>query len=107
MRKVPFESAHFNMSLMTWFANRGQIIQISLAASCLGLAAIVAWPTLKGNQFFSPGAILFYLLIGLVVFSTYRTIHLPKSSSEATAISTIPQLAITPTTRFHEKITIL
>jgi len=67
---------------MNWFANKGQIIQISVAILALILAASQAWSKLQNNQFLSPGAILFYLLIFLVIVAASRGIHRSTSFSK-------------------------
>jgi hypothetical protein len=59
---------------MLWIANRGQLIQIVLAAASCIFAGIKVWPELRGNQFLSLGAILFYVLVALVVVLTTRAL---------------------------------
>jgi hypothetical protein len=54
-----------------WFTTRGQIIQTIVALASMAIAAFKAWPDLQKTQLFTPGAILFYALITLVVFSIW------------------------------------
>lgn len=70
-----------------WFANRGQVIQIGIAFIALLLAAYVAFPQMSLGAFFTPGAILFYLLVllgGSFYFTAARKIlsHSKESLSE-------------------------
>jgi len=55
-----------------WFANKGQIIQIVIATIACVFSGIKAWPDMRGNELFSLGAVLFYILVGLVIFSVGR-----------------------------------
>ena len=55
---------------MPWFSSKGQIIQTTLAAIACVLAAIKVWQDIKNNEYFSPGAILVYVLVALVVTVT-------------------------------------
>jgi hypothetical protein len=45
-----------------WFANRGQIIQTAATLCSVVLSGTKAWPDMKNNEYFSTGAILFYLI---------------------------------------------
>lgn len=54
--------------MSTWFTNRGQVIQVIIGVIALIFAGINAWPNMRGNESFSTGSIVFYLLIGLVIF---------------------------------------
>jgi hypothetical protein len=88
---------------MNWFANRGQIIQISVAVLALILAAIQAWPKLQSNQFLSSGAILFYLLVFLVIVVASRGIHRSTISSKHPDPPSNPlKLAITARAMFTD-----
>jgi len=70
---------------MSWIANKGQVIQIVLAAASCLVAGIKAWPELKGNEFLSLGAILFYAVALLVIVLTIRALvgHANKSTLPA------------------------
>lgn len=52
-----------------WFANRGQIIQTGISIIACVFGGVNAWPKLKGNEFVSVEAILFYLLVALLIVS--------------------------------------
>ena len=52
-----------------WFANRGQMLQIAIAALALVISGQNAWKDLMASHFLSWGAFLFYALVGLVVLS--------------------------------------
>jgi hypothetical protein len=52
-----------------WFANRGQIVQIVLQLTVLAIASKGGWRDVMSSRYLSAGAILFYCLIGLVVFT--------------------------------------
>jgi hypothetical protein len=62
---------------MDWFANKGQVVQIIIALGqfVLGTAVLIlalrnAFPAMSNGNFFSAGAILFYVLATLVFIST-------------------------------------
>jgi hypothetical protein len=57
---------------LPWFANRGQIIQVVTAAAAFLVAAYLAWPHLKADDFLSPGSILFYLIAASVIIQLRR-----------------------------------
>ena len=50
-----------------WFTNKGQLIQIALATLSCIFAGAKAWPDLKGNDFLSIGALLFYSIVLLLI----------------------------------------
>jgi hypothetical protein len=52
-----------------WFSNWGQVIQTSLTCVSCIFAGTNAWPAIKVNLILSRGAILFYVLVALMVFS--------------------------------------
>jgi len=58
-----------------WFTNRGQIIQTVLTAIGLVIAGKNAWPDMKGNEYLSGGAILFYVLVASVIYSIGRLVR--------------------------------
>src|ERR1017187_6026798 len=45
-----------------WFANKGQIVQTAATLCSVVLSGTKAWPDMKSNEYFSTGAILFYLI---------------------------------------------
>jgi hypothetical protein len=72
-----------------WFTNRGQILQLAVAVLAL-LNARGALLALMQNQFFSPGALLFYALIASVIASFVWMVR--SNRRVATAISSeVPQ----------------
>ena len=88
---------------MDWVANKGQVIQILAAVLAVILAGINAWPKLQGNQFFSLGAILFYVLVLLVVVVASRAIQPSLISSNEPDLSANPlKLAITAKSVFTD-----
>src|SRR5262249_49593524 len=72
-----------------WFANRGQFIQTIFAAVALVFAGANAWNSLKGNEFFSGGAILFYALVILAFVSVLRATLLHRNSDQISASTAI------------------
>jgi hypothetical protein len=54
---------------MDWFANKGQVIQIALAAATLSVAAVKAYPDFRNNNLLSAGTLLFWLSLSLVAVS--------------------------------------
>ncbi len=64
-----------------WFSNVGQIIQTGIALSALVVSGVMAWPQLKGNELLTGGAIIFYLMVGLVLVSAGLVISSVHSSS--------------------------
>ena len=64
-----------------WFSNVGQIIQTVIALSALVISGIMAWPHLRGNDLLTGGAIIFYLMVGLVLVSAALVISSIRSSS--------------------------
>ena len=73
---------------MAWFSNRGQILQIVIATVSCAFAGVRAWPEMKTNQLLSPGAILFYMLAGLLVA---LVVHAAATFSAAPAGVAMPQ----------------
>src|SRR5205823_205543 len=80
---------------MSWFANRGQIVQVFLQALTLAVAVIVGWPKLKEVGFVSVSAILFYVVIGLTVYLI----------GQIGAFVIRPKLAVVAKARFYSGIT--
>jgi hypothetical protein len=70
---------------MVWFANKGQIIQIILTLAALVLAGKKEFSEMSENNFFSAGAILFYLLVMLVLVSLSLTF---RRKNEEKAVKT-------------------
>jgi len=73
-----------------WFANRGQIIQIVLAAVTLALAGRNAWPDIKKYELLSGGSILFYLLAAGVVVWIGRALRPTAMGSPLPSPATVP-----------------
>jgi hypothetical protein len=55
---------------LPWFSSKGQIVQTALAAIACVLAAIKVWQDIQNNEYFSPGAVLVYVLVALVLTVT-------------------------------------
>jgi hypothetical protein len=55
---------------MPWFSSKGQMIQTALAAIACVLAVIKVWQDIKSKEYFSPGAVLVYVLVALVIAVT-------------------------------------
>jgi hypothetical protein len=68
-----------------WFSNVGQIIQTVIALSALVISGIMAWPHLKQNDLLTGGAIIFYLMVGLVLVSAGLVIFSVHSKSRRPA----------------------
>ncbi len=60
---------------MVWFANKGQILQIIIQGIALVIAAKKAFPDMDTSNFFSAGAIIFYLLVASVLVSLWFTVR--------------------------------
>ena len=58
-----------------WFANRGQIIQTAFNALACVFSAVKAWPDMRTNELLSAGALLFYALVGLLIYSGLRLVR--------------------------------
>lgn len=74
------------MEKMPWFTSKGQIIQTVVPTLGFLLALLVAWKSrvfqgMSENQFFSAGAILFYVLIAITLISLWRTARMMKGRS--------------------------
>lgn len=54
-----------------WFTNRGQMLQIGISILALIIGGRNAWKEMLASQYLSLGAVLFYLLVGLVVLSFF------------------------------------
>jgi hypothetical protein len=52
---------------LPWFTTKGQIAQLGFALAACIFSGIKAWPDMQKTDVFTPGAILFYLLVGLVI----------------------------------------
>ena len=79
-----------------WFSNVGQIIQTVIALSALVISGVMAWPQLKGNDLLTGGAIIFYLMVGLVLVSAGLVISSVRSSSTPPTAGSQPPTAPTP-----------
>jgi len=64
-----------------WFANRGQFIQIVVQLVACIFAGIKAWPDMKNNALLSPGSLLFYLLVLMVIASLFARRSLPSAAA--------------------------
>jgi hypothetical protein len=53
---------------LPWFTTKGQIAQLGIALLACIFGGVKAWPDMQKTNLFTLGAILFYLLVGLVVF---------------------------------------
>ena len=80
-----------------WFANRGQMLQLGMNAVAVLLSAKGAWSDLATSRFFSLGAILFYLLIGLVLVSVYWMLRSNRAVFAAAKGQTISKREKPPT----------
>jgi hypothetical protein len=76
-----------------WFANRFQVVQTGIQLAGFVLAAYLAWPTLKANEFLYPGPILLYLIsasvliaIGRLTYVTYLNVGKERTSDTNTKI---------------------
>ena len=71
---------------MPWFSTKLQIAQTSFTALACIFGGIKAWPEMKGNQYLSIGALLFYVLVALVLASVFVLIKAlsgkPKQESQ-------------------------
>jgi hypothetical protein len=70
--------------------NVGQIIQTVIALSALVISGVMAWPQLKGNNLLTGGAIIFYLMVGLVLVSAGLVISSVRSSSAPPTLTPSP-----------------
>ena len=50
----------------TWFSNRGQIVQVALAALACLMAGINAWPAIRQLEFLNFAPITFYVVVAAV-----------------------------------------
>jgi len=66
-----------------WFANRGQMVQVGINALALIISGKSTWGELMASRFLSWGAVLFYVLIGLVVISFIWMVQTNQSNSAA------------------------
>lgn len=69
-----------------WFTNRGQVLQIGIAAIACAIAAVVAWPSIQAHDF-TFGPIVFYgcLLLTLGLFARFL---IPASKPSNSPIET-------------------
>jgi hypothetical protein len=82
-----------------WFANRGQMLQIVLAALGCFIAAINAWPNFKLDELFAIGPVIFYLLMALFAVLAVRTFGPKPSASSPLPPVTTPPSAPAPAWR--------
>jgi hypothetical protein len=75
------------MPSLPWFANKGQIIQIVLAALATGIAGFLAWPRFRENALLSGGAVLFYVLVLLVVVSLVTMLALSRQKPATASVA--------------------
>jgi hypothetical protein len=59
---------------MPWFSTKAQIIQTAATVVACFLAAYKAWPDMSHSQYFSGGAVLFYVLVVVVVSAIWQLI---------------------------------
>ena len=64
---------------MPWFTSRGHVVQTVAAIAALSFAAHSAWKDMKSSDYFSGGAILFYLLVAIVLISLWRVTVIIKN----------------------------
>lgn len=69
---IDFSMWHDSHMPMPWFSTKGQIAQLCFTAVACVFSGVKAWPDMLENKLLSLGAILFYLLVGLVSVSVYR-----------------------------------
>lgn len=69
------------MNTMPWFSTKGQIVQAFVAAIACVIAGYNAWPTMKQNDLFSIGPILFYILVGTVLFSVVLLLYSVRNAT--------------------------
>src|SRR5262245_6235568 len=83
----------------TWFANRGQIVQVILTAGGFAFAVYKGVPDLMNNQYFSAGSFLLYILVAAVVWSFYNLAReWRRLTSERSARSDTPASPLEPLT---------
>jgi hypothetical protein len=71
----------------SWFANRGQILQLGVQVIAVSIAAFVAWPKIKEDELLSLGPILFLVLVGLLFISATR---LTRAGSQEVPTKEVP-----------------
>lgn len=67
---------------MQWASSKAEIVAASGQVACAVLSAIAAFPELREGRVFSKGAILFYVLVGLVLY-TFTKIVAPVAAAAA------------------------
>jgi hypothetical protein len=85
-----------------WFSNRGQFLQLVIAAFACLLTGINAWPAIKQMEFFTFTPIIFYTvfaLVALIIFF-YR---LPGKTLEVAPIDPTPAISQQSPTRDQGK----
>ena len=68
------------MKHLPWFTTKGQAAQLVVALIACVIAAGVAWPQIRDNQLLSPGPILFFILVVIVILSVGLLLSAPEGA---------------------------
>jgi hypothetical protein len=89
------------MKNLPWFNTKGQVAQLVAAVFGCAIAASVAWPKIKDNELLSPGPILFFILVfivilsvGLLLYSRYAFSHLQGTPREGPEAPKVPEVTV-------------
>lgn len=82
-----------------WFSSRGQIVQVVIAGAALAFATRSGWRSMLSSQYLSSGAVVFYLLVGLVLYQITRLVSAlwHTRGSGATTLRRPATLPLVPT----------
>jgi hypothetical protein len=78
------------MRRLPWFQTKAEVIGFAGLAFSTAKAGFEAWPDMKGNEYLSGGAILFYVLVATLV-GLFVTLILSARKRRAAPTLTLPQ----------------